>query len=49
MARITVEDCIEKVQNRFDLIVLSAHRAEKYQQEMNLPCLEIMIRTQLFL
>ena len=29
MARITVEDCIEKVQNRFDLIVLSAHRARE--------------------
>tara|TARA_B100000686_G_scaffold9436_1_gene9486 strand:+ start:1710 stop:2069 length:360 start_codon:yes stop_codon:yes gene_type:complete len=29
MARITVEDCIEKVENRFDLIVLSAHRARE--------------------
>ena len=29
MARVTVEDCIEKVQNRFDLIVLSAHRARE--------------------
>jgi DNA-directed RNA polymerase subunit omega len=27
MARITVEDCIDKVPNRFDLILLSAHRA----------------------
>jgi len=27
MARITVEDCIEKVENRFDLILLAAHRA----------------------
>ena len=29
MARVTVEDCIDKVQNRFDLIVLSAHRARE--------------------
>ena len=26
MARVTVEDCILKVDNRFDLIVLAAHR-----------------------
>ena len=27
MARITVEDCVDKVQNRFELVLLSAHRA----------------------
>src|SRR5690242_5937103 len=27
MARVTVEDCIDKVENRFDLVLLSAHRA----------------------
>lgn len=27
MARVTVEDCIEKVPNRFRLVLLSAHRA----------------------
>ena len=27
MARVTVEDCIEKVNNRFDLILMAAHRA----------------------
>ena len=27
MARVTVEDCIEKVPNRFSLVLLSAHRA----------------------
>jgi DNA-directed RNA polymerase subunit omega len=26
MARVTVEDCIEKVDNRFELVLLSAHR-----------------------
>jgi DNA-directed RNA polymerase subunit omega len=27
MARITVEDCIDKVPNRFDLVLLAVHRA----------------------
>jgi DNA-directed RNA polymerase subunit omega len=27
MARVTVEDCIEKVPNRFGLVLLAAHRA----------------------
>ncbi|CEJ12652.1 DNA-directed RNA polymerase subunit omega [bacterium YEK0313] len=27
MARVTVEDCIEKVDNRFELVLLSSHRA----------------------
>ena len=27
MARITVEDCVDKVPNRFELVLLSAHRA----------------------
>ncbi len=27
MARVTVEDCIEKVENRFDLVLLASHRA----------------------
>lgn len=27
MARVTVEDCIERVPNRFDLVLLAAHRA----------------------
>ena len=27
MARVTVEDCIEKVENRFDLVLIAAHRA----------------------
>lgn len=29
MARVTVEDCIEKVSNRFDLVLLAAHRARE--------------------
>lgn len=27
MARVTVEDCVDKVPNRFDLVLLAAHRA----------------------
>jgi DNA-directed RNA polymerase subunit omega len=27
MARVTVEDCIDKVENRFDLVLLASHRA----------------------
>ncbi|MBV9568180.1 MAG: DNA-directed RNA polymerase subunit omega [Hyphomicrobiales bacterium] len=29
MARVTVEDCIQKVENRFDLVLLAAHRARQ--------------------
>ncbi len=29
MARVTVEDCIEQVPNRFELVLLSAHRARE--------------------
>jgi DNA-directed RNA polymerase subunit omega len=27
MARVTVEDCVERVPNRFELVLLAAHRA----------------------
>jgi DNA-directed RNA polymerase subunit omega len=29
MARVTVEDCVDKIPNRFDLVLLSAHRARQ--------------------
>jgi DNA-directed RNA polymerase subunit omega len=29
MARVTVEDCVQKVENRFDLVLLAAHRARQ--------------------
>lgn len=29
MARVTVEDCVEKVPNRFELVLLAAQRARK--------------------
>lgn len=27
MARVTVEDCVEKIPNRFDLVLMASHRA----------------------
>ena len=27
MARVTVEDCVDKVENRFDLVLIASHRA----------------------
>jgi DNA-directed RNA polymerase subunit omega len=29
MARVTVEDCVDKVANHFDLVLLAAHRARE--------------------
>ena len=29
MARVTVEDCVDKVPNRFELVLLAAHRARE--------------------
>ncbi|WEX78423.1 DNA-directed RNA polymerase subunit omega [Sinorhizobium numidicum] len=32
MARVTVEDCIDKVDNRFELVLLASHRARLVSQ-----------------
>ncbi len=32
MARVTVEDCVDKVPNRFDLVLLASHRARQVSQ-----------------
>ena len=32
MARVTVEDCIDKVDNRFELVLLAGHRARLISQ-----------------
>ena len=29
MARVTVEDCVDKIPNRFDLVLMAAHRARQ--------------------
>lgn len=36
MARVTVEDCIDKVENRFELVLLAGHRARQISQGMPL-------------
>ena len=56
MARVTVEDCIDKVSNRFELVLLAAHRARMISggiepsldrdNDKNPVLIEIMIRTQ---
>ena len=32
MARVTVEDCIQKVPNRFELVLLAAHRSRMIRE-----------------
>ncbi|MDB1145127.1 MAG: DNA-directed RNA polymerase subunit omega [Alcaligenaceae bacterium] len=32
MARITVEDCLDKVDNRFDLVLVATYRARELSQ-----------------
>ena len=39
MARVTVEDCIDKVESRFELVLLAGHRARQISggQEITVP------------
>lgn len=32
MARVTVEDCLEKIQNRFELVLCASYRARQISQ-----------------
>ena len=36
MARVTVEDCVDKVSNRFELVLLAAHRARALADGSNI-------------
>ena len=36
MARVTVEDCVDKVPNRFELVLLAAHRARSIANGANI-------------
>lgn len=36
MARVTVEDCVDKVPNRFELVLLAAHRARNIANGSNM-------------
>ena len=40
MARITVEDCVENVDNRFELVMVSSKRARQIQAEGKDPLVE---------
>jgi len=35
MARVTVEDCLEKISNRFDLVIVAAKRARQLALDKN--------------
>lgn len=37
MARVTVQDAVEKIGNRFDLILTAAHRARQLQLNQSVP------------
>ena len=34
MARVTVEDCVDKIPNRFELVMLASHRAREISSEL---------------
>ncbi len=36
MARVTVEDCVDKIPNRFEMVMLAAHRARELSAGMEL-------------
>ena len=36
MARVTVEDCVDKVENRFDLVLIASHRARMIASGSNI-------------
>lgn len=40
MARVTVEDCVEKIPNRFELVLVAAKRARKLTTGAAQPCLD---------
>jgi len=41
MARITVEDCLDKVDNRFELVMVSSKRARQIQMEGKDPMVSV--------
>ena len=38
MARITVEDCLQKIPNRFQLVLAATYRARMLSQGHGVPC-----------
>ena len=47
MARITVEDCIDKFDSRFELVLVASNRARKLHSGENQLLKKIMIKIQL--
>ena len=45
MARVTVEDCVEKIPNRYELLLVAAQRAKDMSPAPRLRLTEIMIKT----
>ena len=41
MARVTVEDCLEKVENRFALVLLAAERAHQIEMGVSEPMVSV--------
>ena len=35
MARVTVEDCVDKIPNRFDLVLVAGQRSRQIPRERN--------------
>ena len=48
MARVTVEDCVEKIPNRFELVAIAAQRARHISAGAALTIERDKTRTQLF-
>ena len=48
MARVTVEDCVKKIPNRFDLVIAAAQRSREISNGIAIEVTEIMIKTQLY-
>ena len=48
MARVTVEDCVDKVPNRFDLVMLASHRAREISPVQQSLLIVTMTKTLLY-
>ena len=48
MARVTVEDCIDKVESPYELVLVAKERAVQLNSGLNQHLKEIMIKIQLY-
>ena len=49
MARVTVEDCIDKVESPYELVLVAKERAVQLNSGLSLHLIEIMTKIQLYL